>query len=50
MNISFMTGLFLLGVGIGMVFPRFDMLNVINPYIWLVFLVAGVGLIIKGQN
>jgi Kef-type K+ transport system membrane component KefB len=47
---KFHIGLFFIGVGLGMALPSLPKeLAFLNPYLWIVFIVIGILLIIKGS-
>lgn len=47
---KFQIGLFIIGMGIGLALPRLPApLNVLDNWLWILFLIIGVILMIKGS-
>jgi hypothetical protein len=50
MNGKFHIGLFLIGIGLGIALPSLPKeIAFLNPWVWIVFIVIGIILIIKGN-
>jgi hypothetical protein len=50
MNNGSLAGIFCIGIGIGLGLPSLPApLNVLNPWLWIIFGVVGIILIIKGN-
>lgn len=45
---KFQIGIFLIGMGLGVALPSFpEPLNILNPWLWIILIVAGTALVIK---